>query len=255
VIDLRQQIQGWQRLREQTWPRELAGLRAMAAAQPPRPRNVVRSLGALLYNLVPLAGSELAADVEFLRPVAAAAVREADKETPAPARLPWTTLRVVDLVGALQAVGHAIDAEVVRVVRAWLPRIDVNRDDPDTASRYWALGSAALALDVREVYYRIAGVNADGAMPYTAGQSFAANQQGLLRHLAGAVEAGASLPDVMPAWDSFLAAYPALREAQEADPAGLLWTARVIHHRIGGGDPAGAADFLHDSIWQAAGLS
>ena len=76
--------------------------------------------------------------------------------------------------------------------------------------------------------------------------------QGLLIHLAGAVENRASFEDVRPAWEDFLRSLWNLINANSADDGTVLWIARTVFHRIAG-EPLGAvARCLHQSAWQLA---
>jgi hypothetical protein len=79
------------------------------------------------------------------------------------------------------------------------------------------------------------------------------NIRGFIQHLAGAVEAGATADDVMPAFHELLGNYPRYESGDAADAATLLWAARIVHHQLGGEPLGTTAQFLHDTIWELAG--
>jgi hypothetical protein len=161
------------------------------------------------------------------------------------------SIALLDLANVLSCSGLAVAAEAEGRIRRWLPRADVSRNDAQ-AFWYWTVGFAALALDDRPTYRRIAGHGKDEALPWDPGATFEFNVQGLLAHLAAAVERKVGLKDVAPAWENLLESFPALREADSLDPGALLWVARVVHHRIGGARLGQVAGHAHDDIWRLA---
>jgi hypothetical protein len=95
---------------------------------------------------------------------------------------------------------------------------------------------AAVALGLPEVYRPLAGLDLDHASwgPVAEGALHAPRAQGLVAHLARAVERGASLAEVWPAFERFMVALPIEQGCNTFDGAGLFWAARIVHHQIGG---------------------
>jgi hypothetical protein len=248
-------VQAWLRLIETEWDQQRQEL--LTWADPgcglSRRHALENAWGDMLFLVFAVRGSACRDDVSPLVPLAEAAVHEIAAEHDGEESLSWAPLKAGDLVNALQSVGCSVSTATMQTMTGWLPYIETFRDDV-LASFHWKLGFTALALGDRRVCYRIAGYNADGSIPFEAGKTFQFNVHGFLGHLAGAVERGARASDVTPAWQDLLRSFPELLAAGAMDIGNLLWIARIIHHHIDGQPLAGVADFLHASIWQAAGL-
>ena len=146
-------------------------------------------------------------------------------------RISHAFLGVMDACNALECAGCSIAETSHGVFRDWLARMELSRDDPHM-DNVWSTGFAALALDEQPTYRRIAAGVA--RMPFTAGETFGFNVQGLLGHVAAAVENRERLTAVTPAWEELLRNYHLLRDASSVRAGTLLWIARVVHHRIAG---------------------
>jgi len=147
---------------------------------------------------------------------------------------------------AYEALGFEVPPTVLASFRPYLARITYQRDDPQLW--HWAKGITALVLDERAVWGPIAGIRADDPVPFTPGQTFATNMQGLLAHLAGARLAGASLHDVLPAWRSFLMVAEPMLQTRQIDKPVVLWVARFVFHHIGGAPLPTVANTYHEEI-------
>lgn len=159
-------------------------------------------------------------------------------------------LHTCDLINALQSVGHRVPDRTVDIMARWSSDVQLTRAF-EPVQYYWRLGFIALALDRRPVYYRIAGYNVDGAIRFTGPQAFQFNMQGLLGHLAGAIENQVPVRDVLTAWRDVLRSFYELWRADMLDVASLLWIARIIHHRIAKKPLVEVADFFRDSVADA----
>lgn len=160
-------------------------------------------------------------------------------------------IRVLDLGNALACSGCPIADATNDVFRDWLARMELTRDAPAMDAN-WSAGFAALVLDEQPTYRRLAARAGGATLPFTAGETFGFNVQALLGHLAAAVETGASLMDVTPAWHELLGNYDVLYDGSSIRPSTLLWIARVVHHRIGGSPLGDVGQRLREDILNAA---
>lgn len=156
------------------------------------------------------------------------------------------------LANTLDVVGLPLPSNSWPTMRAWLPRMEVSRDDESTAD-WWTAGFAAVALDEPLRFFKAAGLSLGRPNPFVAGATFQFNMQGLVRHLAAAIETGASFEDVRPAWEDLLHSYSYLRSARSIDEGVLLWIGRIVFHRIAGRPLGEVAQAIHDSAWRLAG--
>jgi hypothetical protein len=160
-------------------------------------------------------------------------------------------VRVLDLGNALECSGCALADATREVFRDWLGRMELVRDaaqmDPN-----WSAGFAALALDERPTYRRLAARAGEATLPFTPGETFGFNMQALLGHMAAAVENRAALADVTPAWHELLGNYDVLYDGATVRPGTLLWIARVVHHRIAGAPVGEVGQRLQDDITRIA---
>lgn len=132
----------------------------------------------------------------------------------------------------------------------WLYEIQTQRDE--RPARHFQRAFAALALDVKPIYRGLGGQEPTDPLPFHAGATFGGNIHGVLRHLGGAVECGASFADVQDVWDEVLVNWPLHEEAGGLDLACLFWIARVVRHRIAGEPLGGVAQWLHEYILEMA---
>lgn len=114
-------------------------------------------------------------------------------------------------------------------------------------------GFMAIALDEPRVYRGIIAHAGEPTLPFTAGETTGPNVQGLLTHLAGAVEHGAPPEAVLPAVGDLTDHYIHLQQAKLVDSSALFWSGFVVHHRLGGRPLATFADWLHAMLYRAAG--
>ncbi len=161
---------------------------------------------------------------------------------------------ILDLANVLECVGDSISPTTLDTFRRWLPLIRASRDDYNT-SGFWSRGFAALALDERHTYSKyLTPEYRKTPVPFDAPPDarFGFNLQGLLTHLAGAVEQRAPFERVAVAWDDWLAHAPHAMDSRSINPGTLLWIARVVHHRIACHPLGEVAQRLHDDIWRLA---
>ena len=158
------------------------------------------------------------------------------------------------LAGAvmLQALGFEIPDDVLYPMKPLLVRMPTTRRD-EYVHAHWSRALAALVLSDRRVWGPIAGLPHDDEVPFTPGQQFQFNMQGLVAHLAGAVVHGASFADVEPAWRENLDCFPVLQGSLMASWASLLWAARLVHHEVGGAPMKDVARLVYEDVVTAAG--
>jgi hypothetical protein len=102
------------------------------------------------------------------------------------------------------------------------------------------------------VWRSIAGLTPE-APPFTAGDTFGPNVQGLLAYLGAAIEMHADIAAVLPAWRTTLAVVPALSDAGEVTYSMLPWIARIVYHDIGGRPVGDVAATLYAGIQELVG--
>lgn len=124
--------------------------------------------------------------------------------------------------------------------------------------RHHAKVLAAIAFGDRALYRGPVGSMAelDEDMPFVAGELHGFNSQSFLAHLAAAVEVGASVEDVWPAFEEFMHNFPRKEESGDFDGACLFWVARIIHHELGGRPLAHTCTWLHAHFeaWALGGV-
>lgn len=155
-------------------------------------------------------------------------------------------LGIASLANLLACCGYPDETSLMS---EWLWEIRTYRHD-ENVSPHWNKGFAALALDVKKLYRTHAGAEPDEPLSMTPSARFGGNLQGLLRHLAGAVETGATFATVEPAWRDFVVNLNRHEETRQIDRATPFWIARVVHHRIGGAPLGTVAQWLHEQIRQ-----
>lgn len=173
----------------------------------------------------------------------------------------------LNLGNIFECLGLPLAPRTQEIMRAWAPRIEVDRDE-DPTHVYWSLAFAALAMGDRMTYLRLGGFRGAnravpdpshagpplGPFPLIPHQRFGFNQQGFLHHLAGAIERGGTFEDIAPAWEEYLINFPTLSQSRSVHLNTLLWVARCVFHRIAGHPLGETAARLHDAIWRLAGL-
>lgn len=244
-MSLTQHFGGWQNRVRRSWSDTVKDLSRAAASPKTTYATLVGYTNTLLAAAV-VQPSEVERDLASLAPAIDRAVGRAAAEMLDHPIAP-SVLEVLDLGNALECVGCSLAEATRDVFRDWLARIELTRDDPQMFHT-WSAGLAALALDVRPTYRRVAARAGDGKLSFTAGEKIGFNLQALLGHLAAAVENHASLADVTPAWQELLSNYPTLYDGASVRPGTLLWAARVVHHRIGGAPLGEVARRLQDDI-------
>ena len=257
-MSLQRAIGGWCRGLERDWMnirRELPVDVEKAGARPGHARHAIAGWPYGAPAPVLATPSTATRDLTPLAVLVDHAVR--DEETDNVQRYERVTivqLTPLDLGNALECVGIPLDPASWDTMRAWLPRMEVRRDD-ERAAYWWTAGFAALALGEPLRYWKAAGLHREAENPFTPGETFGFNLQGLLRHLGAAIDTRASFEDVRPAWDEFLRNFGALRSAQSVDEGTLLWVARIVFHHIAGRPLREVAQALHDYLWTLAGFT
>lgn len=153
-------------------------------------------------------------------------------------------LGVANLANLLACCGYPDDTAPVS---DWLYEIQTYRHDEDV-SHHSDKGFAALALDQQKLYRALAGADPTEPLTTTPSARFGGNLQGLLRHLAGAVEHAADFASVEPAWRDFVANLNRHEDTRQINRATPFWIARIVHHRIGGAPLGSVAQWLHEEI-------
>lgn len=157
-----------------------------------------------------------------------------------------------DTINVFECVGLQLDSSLLASMRPYLARIDTSRKD-EFVSAHWNRALTALACGDRDTWGPIAGVMPGDPVDFRPGTTFQFNMQGLMRHLAGAVEHQASSADVRPAWDDFLRCAPVMIRGRHVDEATLSWIARIVHHQVGGAPLGSVGDFLYREVHAVAG--
>jgi hypothetical protein len=168
-------------------------------------------------------------------------------------QLSFARLCVIDCIGVASATGAPIPSEVFASTRTALSMIETVGGDV-VPLYHWHHGLAALAFDAPEVYRSIAGLGLHQKVTFVADQRFGSNIQGFIAHLVGAVESGAPIAECMTAWNDQLEHYPHTRAQKVFYAPSLLWAAWTLHHRIAAQPRETVADWLHASVYRAAGV-
>lgn len=161
-------------------------------------------------------------------------------------------LRTIDLLGAVASVGVEVTPSAFEHARAILAAVPTRRQDEHPVYHFMR-GFMAIALAEPRVYRGIIAQAGAPTLSFTAGETYGPDVQGLLAHLAGAVEHGAPPEEVMPAFGDLLAHYVPLQQAKLVGSGALFWSGFIVHHRLGGRPLATIADWLHATLYRAAG--
>jgi len=194
---------------------------------------------------------DVAAKMGPVAPVVDRAIAAANAAAPADQSIGIQVIPMMHLANALECTGVPVTAATIATMRRWLPRIGAKRDDA-MAHWYWSVGFAALALDDKPTYRRIAGLDTNAPLAVTPGETVGFNLQGLLRHLAGAVEHDAGAAAIAPAWDELIDNFATHWSADSANEGTLLWMARCVYHRIGKHPLGSVAARLRDDLARRA---
>lgn len=251
-MTIAQHFGGWQNIVRRSWRDDVKHLKRIAASVKTGYSTLTGYTTTLVYAAVVHPG-EVAADVA---PLAAVLDRGAARsaEEMVGQRIRPSLLQLLDLGNALECVGLSIADATKDIFRDWLARMELDRNTPNM-DEVWSAGFAALALDERPTYRRVAACAGEATLPFTPGETFGFNLQALLGHMAAAVENKASLADVTPAWHELLGNYHLLYDTSSIRPGTLLWMARVVHHRIGGAPLGEVGQRLQDDIRQLPAVS
>jgi len=153
-------------------------------------------------------------------------------------------LDVLDLANFMACCGYSDETQIAD---EWLSEVRTYRDDEDV-SPHWNKAFAALALGRKGLYRAMAGVDPTESVTLSRDRRFGGNVQGLLRHLAAAVEQGSGAAAVEVGWRDFLDMLVAHDDARSIDLATPFWVARIVHHQIGGSPLGSVAQWLHDEL-------
>lgn len=89
-----------------------------------------------------------------------------------------------------------------------------------------------------------------GKLParFKPGETFGFDMQGFVRYLATALEKGATVEQVRPAWVELVRAFPLKKGAETLDWNDLLWAARVVYHHLEQRPVASVGAALHAQV-------
>jgi len=242
----------WQQFLVQDWEELMQRLRDVPADYAESGALAISSISGDLINATIALGSAIRDQVAPLVPVfveaLASLLREGETQPVSFARL-----GVIDCIGIAGSVGAPVPPQVFASARAALSMIETVGGD--TIPLYhWHRGLAALALDAPEVYRNIAGLGLHQQVSFVADRRFGPSIQEFIAYLVGAVENGAPVADCMPAWHDRLGNYRDSRKEDTFYAPCLFWTAWVLQHRIAGQPRESVADWLHASLYRAAGV-
>ncbi len=236
---------GWQNNVRRTWSDDVKELKRAAAT----PKTTYSTLSNYAFDLLAatiVQPAEVRRELASLAPAFDRVVARAASGMTGKV-ISTAFLDVMDFVNALECAGCPFADGTKEVFRDWLGRMQLTRDTPDMFE-VWSAGFAALALDERPTYRRVAARAGEATLPFTSGDTFGFNIQGLLGYLAAAVENHESLAVVTPAWHELLRNYHLLYDVSSVRAGTLLWIARVIHHRIAGAPLGEVSQRLQDDI-------
>ena len=113
-----------------------------------------------------------------------------------------------------------------------------------------SLRTAAFAALAVGKYDLVVAFTGGEALPRRCepGRAFWPNFQGFVRYLATARQAAAGAAAIAPAWDSFLALFPAKLSAGTTCWADLLWCARAVAVGFEGQPVGSVGRLLHERV-------
>ncbi len=244
-MSLAKDFGGWQNNVRRTWSDDVKELKR-AAATPKTTYNTLSNYAFDLLAATIVQPADVRRELAGLAPAFDQVIARAATDS-ANGTIPPARLKVMDFVNALECAGCSFAAATADVFRDWLGRMQLVRDDRDQF-HLWSAGFAALALDERPTYRRLAARAGESNLPFTPAETFGFNVQALLGYLAAAVENHESLPAVTPAWQELLRNYHLLYEVSSVRDGTLLWIARIVHHRIAGAPLGEVSQRLQDDI-------
>lgn len=248
-------LQSWKRRAGSAWSEYEAEIpEALDAVRRGRAHDAILLLGDGLATTAALVTPAAVARVApTIAPVIDQAVAELDRERPRDAALTIAVLKIMNLGNAVECTGGTLARASHASFVSWLPRVNAKRDAPE-ALWFWNVAFASIAMGDAALYRRFTGVEHGRALPFVARTVVGFNLQALAAHLAGAIESGASVDDVMPAFDEFIDNFESHDNAKSANKHVLLWIARIVFHRIGGAPLAEVATRLLTKLEQMAVL-
>ena len=208
--------------------------------------QVARMIAELLFTRGPAFVRETFAPIRHVVPQAVATYLEKCDVTIREGRsLSTVILDLSNATNAFEILGFDVPLSVLESFRPYLPAIEEDREYPEWR---WDKGFTALALDERRVWAPIAGYLPDQPIPFTPGETFELNVQGLLAHLGAARLAGARFEDVAPAWRSFMMCVDSLINVHQIEYELVPWIARIVYHHIGQHPLGTVGELLHAEI-------
>lgn len=204
--------------------------------------------------LLALGPDQLRAELQPIAHIVAPAVENALSFEQHDRLIPSDLLDRIHTVCLYEIVGMDLSPEVLASFRPYLIRIRTDAHDPDYRSWHWDRGLIALALDEPKTWRSIAGLLPGESLTFQPGATFQFNVQGLLRHLAAAIEHKADVADVLPAFHDLIRCAPLMWSTtpEQANQDTCLWAARLVHHHIGGQPLGTVGQFFYDAVHAAA---
>lgn len=228
------------------WERGLRVVREALELLPSIPSAMRDLCGFEWPDATLLMGAKAVAEpYELLLPV----FEEQCKITPPPTHLTTGEIALANHANLFACCGYP---DYTHYFKDRLYDVEADRNDY-LAFWYFAKAFAGIALREKSLYRGPSGTEAgwDEPMPFTPGELHGRNPQSLMAHLAGAVETGATIDDVWPAFEECIRLFPSRDQTKEFDGAVLFWIARIVHHQIGGQPLGQTADWLsrHFNAW------
>jgi hypothetical protein len=228
------------------WERSIRRIREAIELLPKVPRAVRVQYGLVWFDSALLLGAKAVAEPhEILLPV----FEKQCEISPPPNQLTTGEIALASHANLFACCGYS---DYTHYFKDRLYDVDADRNDY-LAYWYFAKAFAGIALREKSLYRGPSGTEAgwDEPMPFTAGELHGRNPQSLMAHLAGAVETGATIDDVWPAFEECVHLFPSRDATNEFDGAVLFWIARIVYHQIGGQPLGQTADWLsrHFNAW------
>jgi len=208
----------------------------------------------VMRMLLALGPDQLRAELQPIAHIVAPAVENALSFEQHDRLIPSDLLDRIHTVCLYEIVGMDLGPEVLASFRPYLIRIRTDANDPDYRSWHWDRGLIALALDEPKTWRSIVGLLSGESLTFQPGATFQFNVQGLLRHLAAAIEHKADVADVLPAFHDLIRCAPLMWSStpEQANQYTCLWAARLVHHHIGGHPLGTVGQFFYDAVQAAA---
>lgn len=193
---------------------------------------------------VVLSPAEAAEAAALYLPWLAEAAADVDARSPSADPHP-RAVDVLELANAARCCGLTLPPEAAGMEQAWLPGLAERGATLDEFVRE-EMAFACVAAGMPDLVARIFGA----ALPESVrpGRTFGPNLGGLAKYLAAAARDGAPFADVEPAFDDFLADFPAKLQSGTEDWPTLLWCGRAVLSVIGGRPEAEVAAEIHRRV-------